>query len=99
MIAMIAGLTLRAWRKTSRPSTSGIRASDTIRSKARLLSRSIAVRPFALEQDGEHLAHRSFVVDDEDACRPGRARLDVAYGLDGARHHATPGWPPASSLS
>src|SRR5258708_39834848 len=47
MIAITDGLMLRAWRSTSRPSRSGIRASDTTRSNGCLFSRSMAARPFS----------------------------------------------------
>src|SRR5260221_8660272 len=47
MIAVIDGLMLRAWRSTSSPSRSGIRASDTTRSNGRSSSSAIAARPFS----------------------------------------------------
>src|SRR5258708_23875752 len=47
MIAITDGLMLRAWRSTSRPSRSGIRASDTTRANGCLFSSSMAARPFS----------------------------------------------------
>src|SRR5260370_25853502 len=47
MSAITDGLMLRAWRSTSRPSRSGIRASDSTRSNGGLLSSSIVARPFS----------------------------------------------------
>src|SRR5258708_8703220 len=47
MIGITDGLMLRAWRSPSRPSRSGIRASDTTRSNGCLFSRSMAARPFS----------------------------------------------------
>jgi hypothetical protein len=47
MIAITDGLMLRAWRSTSSPSTSGMRASETTRSKGFWFNRSMAPRPLS----------------------------------------------------
>ena len=82
-----------AARSTSTPLMSGIRMSDSSRSNGSVLERSTAFSPVfrqhdvvavAAQHDLQHLAHRPFVVDDENARLAGRSRLCGPGVLDGA---------------